>query len=279
MTNTPQPTAHALPWQGEAAREPRVVLRMGRVSFRYQNQPNYLLSDIDLTVKEGSLLTLVGKSGTGKTTLLNLLAGYLKPCEGTCYMDGFPILGPHPSRSPIFQEDSLWPWLRAIDNVTVHALLRQGPSAVPSCQAAACELMGRVGLPPDSYRRYPKELSVGMRKRVEIARALFAGPEVILADEPFASVDPDTREGLHHLTEKLWEAGRTTILLSTHDLDEALYLATEIAVLRRSGSSTKLAGVYDNPFRGKPQARREDSVSYFSFYDRIRDAMREACDD
>ncbi|MBA7620196.1 Vitamin B12 import ATP-binding protein BtuD [subsurface metagenome] len=187
-------------------------------------------------------------------------------------MDDVRISGPDPSRIPIFQEDSLWPWLRVTENVTLFTRLSRGVSAANSQTEKAHDLLERVGLQPDIDRKYPKELSVGMRKRVEVARALFATPKVVLADEPFGSLDPETRTKLHQLVQTIWEDQGLTIIFSTHDIAEAIYLASEIVVLQMPNG--KVGGIFTNPLQGKSEAQRKHPQSYYLLHNRLRCAMR-----
>lgn len=224
-----------------ASREEAVkdrILEVNNLSFRYTPEPQLVLSSVTFGLTRGSLTAIVGRSGCGKSTLLNILAGFLEPTTGVCTFRGHPVVGPEPSRIPIFQEDALWPWWTALENV----LLQNRLSGVDKAAATkhAADLLQRVGVPKPAHSQYPKQLSLGMRRRVEIARALFAQPQLLLADEPFSSVDIHTREALHQFILNVWEQKQLTALFATHDLHEALFLATEIAIMSPTLPSTVL---------------------------------------
>ena len=242
------------------------------LSFRYAVHASEILADVTLDIPSGSFCAIVGRSGTGKTTLLNILSGYLLPSRGTICIQGMPLSGPSTDRIPIYQEDGLWPWLRAWENVLLAELLRSGHKSIRKRRAQAEKLLVRTGLLPDTHAKYPKELSVGMRKRVEIARALFTEPQLILADEPFSSLDEVTRADLHRLIIELWADSGITVIFSTHDLDEALFLATQIVVMSKNNPS-RVVGLYNNSFHGRIEARRESAQQYYALYDTIFSAM------
>jgi ABC-type nitrate/sulfonate/bicarbonate transport system ATPase subunit len=242
------------------------------LSFRYGLHASDILADVTLDIPRGSFCAIVGRSGTGKSTLLNILSGYLLASRGTICIQGKPLSGPSTHRIPIYQEDGLWPWLRVWENVLLAELLRSGQKSIRKRRDQAENLLIRTGLLPDTHAKYPKELSVGMRKRVEIARALFTKPQLILADEPFSSLDEATRADLHQLIIELWTESGVTVVFSTHDLDEALFLATHIVVMSKNNPS-KVVGIYSNSLHGRIEARRKSAQQYYALYDTILSAM------
>lgn len=193
-----------------------------------------VLKDISLTVQEGEFLVLLGFSGTGKTTLINLMAGLEQPSEGDVAFRGRPVVGPGPERGLVFQSYSLMPWLTVNGNVglavdAVHPKLSRKERA-----AKVDHYVSMVGLSHATSRR-PAELSGGMRQRVSVARALAMEPEVLLMDEPLSALDALTRGNLASEIERIWESDRRTCVLITNDVDEAICLADRILTLTPDG--------------------------------------------
>ncbi|WP_299350814.1 ABC transporter ATP-binding protein [uncultured Shimia sp.] len=194
-----------------------------------------VLKNINLTVNEGEFLVLLGFSGTGKTTLINLMAGLETPTKGAVTFKGEPITGPGPERGVIFQSYSLMPWLTVSGNVglAVDAIF---PDLSKSDKAAKVDhYVKMVGLGHAATRR-PAELSGGMRQRVNVARALAMNPEVLLLDEPLSALDALTRGNLADDIEAIWDADKKTCVLITNDVDEAILLADRIIALNPDGT-------------------------------------------
>jgi NitT/TauT family transport system ATP-binding protein len=186
------------------------------------------LRDVSVTFEPGQFACLLGPSGCGKSTLLGALAGHLPPARGTVCIDGVPVDGPHPDRGLVFQQHTLFPWLRVIDNVAYGLKMKGVPREERQAQARA--LLAQVGL-AGFERRYPVQLSGGMQQRVEIARVLINRPRVLLMDEPFGALDALTRARMQQLLLEMWARVRTTVVFVTHDIDEALFLADRILVM------------------------------------------------
>ena len=187
------------------------------------------LEGIDLEVPDGQFVSVVGPSGCGKSTLLSLVAGLRLPSRGAVLCDGEPITAPMPRKvGMIFQEANLLPWLSAVDNVAFPLKLRRVPKR-ERLEAAArmLELTGLAGFED----RLPHQLSGGMKQRVAIARGLVQNPAVLLMDEPFASLDEQTRMVLGDELLRIWSETRKTVLFVTHSLNEAVYLADRVVVL------------------------------------------------
>lgn len=186
------------------------------------------LRSVSLELREGEFVSIVGPSGCGKTTLLNVVAGFIPPTRGEVMLDGRRVTGPGPDRGVVFQSFALFPWKTVLDNVGFGLKMRGVPRA--EVDRIAREHIALVGL-AGFERQYPHELSGGMQQRVGVARVLANHPEVMLMDEPFASVDAQTRMTLQEELTRIWEAKHATVLFVTHDVDEAVFLANRVVVL------------------------------------------------
>ena len=184
--------------------------------------------DVSLEICEGEFACVVGPSGCGKSTILRMLAGLDFPTSGTITLDGRVIEGPGPDRGMVFQSYTLFPWMSVEDNIKFGPKNR-GLSAAEQ-QALADRYLKVIGLEQFAHA-YPKELSGGMKQRVAIARALANKPEVLLMDEPFGALDPHTKSMMQLLMRQIWEAERPTVVFITHDIEEAVYLATTVYVM------------------------------------------------
>lgn len=186
--------------------------------------------DISLKVAQGEFISILGPSGCGKTTLLNMIAGFLPSSGGSITIDDKPIKGPGPDRGVVFQTFALFPWKTVIDNVGFGPRMRGLPKK--KCDQIALEFLSLVGL-EHVAEKYPNELSGGMQQRVGVVRALANNPDVLLMDEPFASVDAQTRMTLQEELTKIWQERRPTILFITHDVAESVFLADRVVVLSK----------------------------------------------
>ncbi len=185
------------------------------------------LEGIDLDVYENEFLVLIGPSGCGKTTFLQMAAGFLRPTEGTLEADGRPVGPPGPDRGYVFQEDAVFPWLTVRQNVEFGLEARGLPPA--ERRRIADRFIRLVGL--EGFEdALPRELSGGMLKRVDLARAYAVDPEVLLMDEPFGPLDAQTRALMQDELAKIWEQARKTVIFVTHDLEEAIFLADRVVV-------------------------------------------------
>ena len=186
--------------------------------------------DISLKVNQGEFISIVGPSGCGKTTLLNMIAGFLPISGGAITIDDKPIKGPGPDRGVVFQTFALFPWKTVIKNVGFGPRMRGLPKK--ECDQLALEFLSLVGLEHAAHK-YPNELSGGMQQRVGVVRALANNPDVLLMDEPFASVDAQTRMTLQEELTKIWQERRPTIVFITHDVAESVFLADRVVVLSK----------------------------------------------
>jgi len=228
-----------------------------------QAEPVHVLEQIDLAVERGEFVCIVGPSGCGKTSLLNLIGGFLAPTRGEVLVQGEPVQGPDPRRIFIFQEGGVFPWLNVRDNVAF-GLGRRPRVERDAIIRHYVEMVGLLGF----ERSYPRELSGGMRQRVEIARALAANPEIIYMDEPFGALDYITRFKMRADLIRIWQAERKTVLFVTHDIEEAVQLADRVLVMtRRPATICADVGI------DLPRPRDLHSEPYLQARDRIFDAM------
>uniref|UniRef100_A0AAU2VZ02 ABC transporter ATP-binding protein n=1 Tax=Streptomyces sp. NBC_00008 TaxID=2903610 RepID=A0AAU2VZ02_9ACTN len=209
-------------------------------SYGSHNTVRQVLGGIHFDVHDREFVTVVGPSGAGKTTLLRCLAGLLAPDSGEVRLAGAPVHAPPEGLALVFQDysRSLLPWMSVLDNIQL-PLRRRGTGAAERL-AAAGEALSAVGL-ADAGRLYPWQMSGGMQQRAAIARALACTPRVLVMDEPFASVDAQTRADLEDLTLRLQRQRGMTVVLVTHDMDEAVYLADRVVVL--SGAPTTVSEI------------------------------------
>jgi NitT/TauT family transport system ATP-binding protein len=197
-------------------------------SFGHGRQAQLVLDDISFEIKGGDFLALVGSSGSGKSTVMRLIAGLERPTAGSIRLDGQPVRGPGSDRGMVFQKYSLYPWMTAAGNVAFGMEL-QGLSRSEIRERTAY-FLDVVGL-ADAARCLPRELSGGMQQRIAIARALAAQPKVLLLDEPFGALDLQIRESMQEFLHRLWRQTGLTALLITHDLEEALLLAQTVHIM------------------------------------------------
>jgi NitT/TauT family transport system ATP-binding protein len=221
------------PSQGLRPMTSRMIefVHVGREYTRADGGHVTAVNDVSLIVPEGEFVCLIGPSGCGKSTLLQLLAGLEAPSSGSIVLKDREIEGPGPERGMVFQRDSVFPWMRVIDNVEYGLKCRRIRAA--ERRPIARDYLARVGL-GHVEGAWPRELSGGMLKRVAIAAVFANGGEVLLLDEPFGALDYVTRRQLHDVLLALWEtpgARRRTVLFVTHDVDEALTLADRIVVM------------------------------------------------
>ena len=214
----------------ELQRSTLAVEGVGHVFTRVKQDDLEVLSEISITIAHNSFVTIVGPSGCGKSTLLRMMAGLEKPTSGRVLLDDRPVTGPDPKTGMVFQQDAVFPWM------AVHKNVEYGPRSRglsrAECRRIADEWIRLVGL-EGFASSYSRELSGGMRKRVDLARVYANNPEVLLMDEPFGALDSQTRETMQDELLRIWEAERKTVVFVTHDLEEALYLADRVIVMSR----------------------------------------------
>lgn len=206
------------------------LLSLKNVSFSYTTKKGSVaaLQGVDLGLEKGEFLCVLGPSGCGKSTLLRLIAGLLLPSSGEIRMNGQPVRGPDWNRGVIFQTPTLYAWLNIRDNIAFGPKMRKLPKKeVLTLSEQYIEMVGLRGFEESR----PYELSGGMKQRAALARALVNRPEILLMDEPFGALDALTRQKMQTLVRTIWEQTGNTFFLITHDVDEALSLATKIVVL------------------------------------------------
>jgi NitT/TauT family transport system ATP-binding protein len=187
---------------------------------------NRVLDDIHLSVREGEFVCLLGPSGCGKSTLLNIVGGFMQPDAGEVTIDGERVTGPDPRRIFVFQERGVFPWLTVEENIGF-GLFRQSDAEKRDRIAHYVQLVGLKGF----EKAYPRELSGGMKQRLEVARALAVNPDVLYLDEPFGALDSITRLQMRRELLRIWHAEKKTILFVTHDIEESVQLADRVVVL------------------------------------------------
>ena len=196
-----------------------------------------IIKDLSLEIEPGKLTVIVGPSGCGKSTLVNLLAGFEKPDRGEILLDGVPVTGPGKDRMVVFQETALIPWQTTYENVVFGPKLR-GDLKGEALDAAAKALLAKVGL-REFMHKYPKQLSGGMQRRAELARALINQPRLLIMDEPFRGLDAMSRGLMQEFFLRLFEENRRTNVFVTSEIDEAIFLADRLVVLSNRPASLR----------------------------------------
>ncbi len=221
-----------------------------------------VLDNISFTVYEGEFVCVIGHSGCGKSTLLNMVSGFTRPTKGEVRLQSKVITKPGPDRMVVFQNYSLLPWLSALDNVAL--AIKSVHPEIPKSERLqmAMASLEMVGL-SEAAKKKPKQLSGGMRQRVSIARALSIRPQVLILDEPFGALDVLTREDLQEQLLKIWREHKVTVLMITHEIDEAIFLSDRV-VMMTNGPSATIGEIMDIPF-SRPRKREEiaENPQYF----------------
>ncbi|MFN7672815.1 MAG: ABC transporter ATP-binding protein, partial [bacterium] len=228
--------------------------------------PTTIFQDVWFGIARGEFVCLVGHSGCGKTTILNILAGLEAPDDGAVIVDGQAISGPSLDRAVVFQGHALMPWMTAAGNVAFAISCRHRDWSRAACDAAAREALKRVGLDHAADRK-PAELSGGMKQRVGIARALAINPKMLLMDEPFSALDALTRGALQDEVARLVAESEQTGFMITHDVDEAILLADRI-LLMSNGPEARIAEVVLNTL---PKPRTRANLHHMPGYHALRD--------
>jgi ABC-type nitrate/sulfonate/bicarbonate transport system ATPase subunit len=246
---------------GRSPEEPAITIRELSVAFpgKRAGEEISVLEHVSAEVARGEFVCLVGPSGCGKSTLLNIVGGFIEAISGEVLVEGEPVHGPDPRRIFVFQENGVFPWLNVRDNIGF-GLRRQSRADRARIIAHYVEMVGLTGF-EDAY---PRELSGGMRQRVEIARALAANPDIIYMDEPFGALDFITRLKMRADLVRIWQSEKKTILFVTHDIEEAVQLADRVLVMSKRPATIQEVVEID-----LPRPRDLDSPRYLEKRDEI----------
>jgi nitrate ABC transporter ATP-binding subunit len=249
-------------------------LEVANVSKVYPTPKGFypVLQDVNLSIKEGEFICLIGHSGCGKTTLLNMVSGFNQPSQGSVQLRGKPISKPGPDRMVVFQGYALLPWLTAFENVYLAVDSVHPKKLEAEKRAIVREHLALVGL-ADAADKKPPQLSGGMKQRVAIARALAIRPEVLILDEPFGALDAITKEELQEELLKIWNDHRCTVLMITHDIDEALFLADRL-VMMTNGPAATIGEVMEIPFpRPRDRTQIMEDPEYYDLRNHALDFL------
>jgi nitrate ABC transporter ATP-binding subunit len=233
-------------------KDPFLVIDHVSKVYPTPNGPYVVLDNVNLTVYEGEFICLIGHSGCGKSTLLDMVSGFRKPTEGQVRLQTRPITQPGPDRMVVFQNYSLLPWKTAFENIYLAVKNVYPEKSKAEHTKIVQEHLEMVGL-TEAANKKPGQLSGGMKQRVSIARALAIRPQVLILDEPFGALDAITKEELQEELIKIWQDHRCTVLMITHDIDEALFLADRV-VMMTNGPSAKIGEILEIPFE-RPRDR------------------------
>jgi len=256
---------------GETLTDLLLVVRDLSVTFPDSNGGLHALGNVSFDIRPQEFVCVLGPSGSGKSTLLRILAGLLAPTSGTFSFTGgstsLSVSGQQPRIGVVFQQSNLMPWRTVLENITLPLELE----GVNGCQARtkAQELVDLVGL-QGFESTWPRDLSGGMAQRVAIARALIHDPDILLLDEPFGSLDALTRERMWSELSRIWQARQKTVLMVTHSISEALFLADRVLVLTQRPGSIKLDLEVDLP---RP---RPEEIRYTAHFGRLARKLKEA---
>ncbi len=231
-----------------------------------------VLEDLNLRVREGEFISIIGHSGCGKTTLLTMIAGLNEITGGQILLNEFPITGPGPDRGVIFQSPSLFPWMTALENVLL-GVRQVFPGGSKKEQQDICKYyLSKVGL-EDSFFKKASDLSQGMQQRVGIARAFALKPKILLLDEPFGMLDSLTRGELQDVLLDVWNREKITAVQITHDVDEAIFLADRV-IMMTSGPKAQVGDILKIEF-DRPRDRKQilEHVDYYKYREYLIDFL------
>ncbi|MGH4052553.1 MAG: ABC transporter ATP-binding protein [Clostridium sp.] len=251
-------------------RKENYVVTLKDINLMYSGEKGEVvaLQEINLDIKEGEFICVLGPSGCGKSTLLKILAGFLKPSKGKAKMDNELITGPDWHKGVVFQSPILYPWLNVKDNVAFGLKMRKLPkNEIEELTVKYLELVGLKG--SEKHKSY--ELSGGMKQRASLARVLVNKPRMILMDEPFGALDALTRRNMQTLIRKIWTKTKNTVFLITHDVDEALALATRIIVM--STSPGRILKEYNIDFTYNTSGVNHENERFTPEYMEIREEI------
>lgn len=252
-----------------ASPSPKAMVSIDAVTMSFGNF--VAVENVNLSVEDGEFLAIVGPTGCGKSTILNAIAGLLKPSHGTVSIDGKIITGVHNDIGYLFQQDALLPWKTALENVELGPMFK-GVNA-PERRESALNWLAKVGLKGFEHR-YPHQLSGGQRKRVQMAQALITGPKVILMDEPFSALDIHTRHLMQNELLRLWQEERRAVVMITHDLEEAIALGDRVVVLAAGPRSRVIDSFHVDLDRPRDVAEIKLDPRFLDLYRNIWASLR-----
>jgi NitT/TauT family transport system ATP-binding protein len=227
-----------------------------------------VVDDVTYDIDDGEFIAVIGPSGCGKTTMMSMLAGFQKPTTGKVLFDGAPVNGPGPERGVIFQEYGVFPWLTVKENIAFGLQLKANHVALSERNQICDHYLALMGL-TDFANSYPKHLSGGMRQRLAIARAYAVKPQFLLMDEPFGALDAQTRANMQNLLLNVLATEGKTVMLITHSVEEAIYLASRIVVV--TARPARIKAIIGVPF-GYP---RDESLQERAEFGELRSHIRE----
>lgn len=247
------------------------AIRMKEVGMRFagtrRSGAYQALDGVNFEIRSGEFFCLLGPSGCGKTSLLNLVAGFVQPTAGTVEIGGRIVGEPGKDRGVVFQSDrALFDWLTVEENVSFGPRVRGTPKS--AWRGPVDELLRLVGL-WDHRAKLPRELSGGMKQRVQIARVLANDPDILLMDEPFAALDAHTRGRMQKEVTRIWDAWRRTVLFVTHDITEAIWLADRIGIMTK-GPSSRIREIFEVDL---PRPRARMDAGFSNLFNRLNDAI------
>lgn len=244
-------------------REPFLVFEEVTKVYKTPKGPFTVLDGVNLTVEQGEFICVIGHSGCGKSTLLNMVSGFATPSTGRVALQGIPITEPGPDRMVVFQNYALLPWLTAYENIYLAVDSVNPNKSEAEKNDIVKKHLAMVGL-TEAAEKKPTQISGGMKQRVSIARALAIRPKVLILDEPFGALDAITKEELQEELLKIWNNNRSTVLMITHDIDEALFLADKL-VMMTNGPAAKIGEVMEISFpRPRDRARIMEDPEYYN---------------
>ncbi len=237
--------------------------------FHNRGDTRVVLRDVSFTIQEGQFVTLLGPSGCGKTTLLSLIAGFQAPSQGSVELNGVPVMKPGPDRAFVFQDYALFPWMTVRQNILYPMKQQRIPKE--KREERLDRLLSLAHLNGHEHL-YPSQISGGMKQRTAVIRALACNPQVLLMDEPLGAVDYQMRQKLQEELETIWLKEKTTVLMVTHDIDEAVYLSDRVVVM-----SSKEGRITEELEIKLKRPRKRDGQQYNEFKGHLTELLRNGC--
>lgn len=253
---------------GSAQTAKRVQFDHVSLTFGTPKGPLNVVEDVTYDIHDGDFIAVIGPSGCGKTTMMSMLAGFQKPTTGQVRFDGKPVSGPGPERGVIFQEYGVFPWLTVKQNIAFGLHLKANRVEAKAREEICRHYLDLMGL-SDFANSYPKHLSGGMRQRLAIARAYAVKPQFLLMDEPFGALDAQTRSNMQNLLLRVLSSEGKTVMLITHSVEEAIYLASRIVVV--TARPARIKEIIDVPFAYP----RDESIQERREFGELRSHIRE----